>query len=376
MVIKVQSVLDTLEESGANIMIHGPAGAGKTVFCATGPGTTIIISAEAGLLSLKKYAKQFPKRFKRIKVISIGSLADLEEAYDMFSESEEQICTNVCLDSASEIAEQILYAEKQERNDPRQAYGAVQDEMGELFRKFRGLTVKGYNVVMTCKQEFIEDPDTSRMMYRAMMPGKKLPQAVPYMFDEVFALRVEHDDEDGDERYLQTGKDYKYDAKDRSGMLDMFEEPNLTAVLEKINGLEDVEATDESDDDSDEELEDIEFESEEEEDESEEEESGETDSDEDESDEDESEEEGELEEADEDSEGESDEDESEPEEEDESEEDEIDIDLDDLDMDDLHQLDQEQLLEVAEYHGIRTNEKIRKSEKKLRKYIAECLELS
>ena len=59
------------------------------------------------------------------------------------------------------------------------------------------------------------------------------------MFDEIFALRVEPDPQNPGQfvRVLQTGRDVAYDCKDRSGLLDMFELPNIANIARKIAGL-------------------------------------------------------------------------------------------------------------------------------------------
>ena len=71
------------------------------------------------------------------------------------------------------------------------------------------------------------------------MVGAKLPQAIPYLFDEVFALRVDKNDEGETTRWLQTEKDWQYEAKDRSGVLDQFEVSDLTHIFLKVrDGLD------------------------------------------------------------------------------------------------------------------------------------------
>ena len=57
---------------------------------------------------------------------------------------------------------------------------------------------------------------------------------VAYLFDEVFALRVEKDAEGNPSRWLQTGADLQYSAKDRSGALNLFEPADLGAIAMKI----------------------------------------------------------------------------------------------------------------------------------------------
>lgn len=232
MPIEFVDVDEAIEDSGLKTLVYGRAGAGKTVLCTTTGGTTTILSAENGLLSLKLLKKQYPEVFKKIKIVKISSIEDLEEAYEFFSESEEQVCDWICIDSASEIAEQILSDAKKECNDPRKAYGIMQERVSDAMRNFRDLP--GYNVLMLAKMERVVDEDTGKTMYRPMLPGKRLPQEIPFWFDEVFCLRVEEDEEGNDYRVLQTGADYRYDAKDRSGTLDMFEKPSMKAILNKM----------------------------------------------------------------------------------------------------------------------------------------------
>ena len=78
------------------------------------------------------------------------------------------------------------------------------------------------------------DEITNRTMYWPLMPGKQLTNGIGYLFDEVFALRVETDEEGNNTRWLQTQRDAQYEAKDRSDMLDQFEPPDLTLIERKI----------------------------------------------------------------------------------------------------------------------------------------------
>jgi len=67
------------------------------------------------------------------------------------------------------------------------------------------------------------------------MPGQKLSAALPHYFDIVSAMRVfKHDDEL--QHWMQCNRDEQYEAKDRSGRLDLFETPNLASIKSKIEG--------------------------------------------------------------------------------------------------------------------------------------------
>lgn len=140
----------------------------------------------------------------------------------------------ICLDSISEIAEVVLNNAKKTVKDPRQAYGQLAEQMTDLLRAFRDLP--GRNVYFSCKQERAKDEQTGAMLYFPSMPGNALKSGVSYFFDEVMALRVEKDADGNPTRWLQTNRDFNYEAKDRSGTLDMFEPADLSTIAAKIRG--------------------------------------------------------------------------------------------------------------------------------------------
>lgn len=220
MAVKLGSTKDAAS-NGIKLLVHGPAGSGKTRLCATTGESTIIISAEAGLLSLRGFD---------IPTLEVATLDDVHEAYAYVAAHTEYAW--VCLDSISEIAEVVLNNEKKTAKDPRQAYGALAEKMTDLVRAFRDLPNR--NVYMSCKQDKVKDEQTGIMLYSPSMPGNNLKQGISYFFDEVLALRVVADAEGQTQRWLQTARDLQYEAKDRSGALDAYELPDLAAIAAKI----------------------------------------------------------------------------------------------------------------------------------------------
>lgn len=211
---------------GVKVLVYGAAGSGKTSLCATTGGSPVIISAEAGLLSL---------RHADIPVITVNSRDDVVEAYRFLAESAEAAPFDwVCLDSLSEIGEVALASLKSATKDPRQAYGALIDEMGELVRRFRDLP--GKNVYMSAKLDKVKDEATGTFYFGPSMPGSKTGAQLPYFFDEVFALKTVPDAEGAPVRVLQTSRDNQWEAKDRSGALDFYEAPSLAAIAAKVRG--------------------------------------------------------------------------------------------------------------------------------------------
>ena len=212
-----------LSRSGVKLLVYGAAGAGKTSLIRTLP-SPIVLSAEGGLLSIQD---------ADLPYIEIATMDDLRQAYSFIISEEGAGFQSVALDSISEIAEVVLNAEKKIAKDPRQAYGAMQEQMSDLIRAFRD--IPGKHVYMSAKLEKSQD-ETGRMLYAPSMPGNKVGQQLPYFFDEVLALRVEKDAEGSTQRALMCDSDGLWQAKDRSGKLAAWEAPDLGAIVEKING--------------------------------------------------------------------------------------------------------------------------------------------
>ena len=223
-VMKIQNTKE-IHLNGVKLLVYSFAGAGKTSLIQTMPNP-IILSAESGLLSLSGV---------ELPYIEIKTINDLREAYTWLTKSDEaKQFDSVALDSLSEIAEVVLTDEKQKNKDGRAAYGEMQAQMIDIMRAFRDLN--GKHVYMSAKCEKAQD-ETGRMLYAPMMPGNKLAQNIPYLLDEVLALRVEKDTEGKPQRMLLCGPDGTWTAKDRSGKLAQWEVPDLTQIINKITGV-------------------------------------------------------------------------------------------------------------------------------------------
>lgn len=213
-----------LSANGVKVLVYGQAGAGKTSLITTLPNP-IVLSAEGGLLSIQD---------ANLPYLEIGNMETLKEAYEWLLASEEaKSFESVALDSISEIAEVVLNYEKKIAKDPRQAYGAMQEQMADIIRAFRDLPNR--HVYMSAKLEKTQD-EMGRVLYAPSMPGNKTGQALPYFFDEVLALRVEKDAEGVTQRALMCDSDGLWLAKDRSGKLSPWEAPDLSEIIAKIGG--------------------------------------------------------------------------------------------------------------------------------------------
>lgn len=208
---------------GVKCLVYSEAGIGKTTLAATLP-SPVILSAESGLLSLRKF---------KIPVIEIKTVNDLQDAYNWLTTAPDAAqFQSIALDSLTEIAEQVLNNAKRQVKDPRQAYGELIEKMESVIRLFRDLP--GKHVYMSAKMEPTKDELTGIVTYGPSMPGAKLGPKLPYFFDFVFRLGVNQTQDGQKYRYLQTQPDIKFTAKDRSGALDAIEMPNLSHIINKV----------------------------------------------------------------------------------------------------------------------------------------------
>lgn len=225
---------DDIKCKYAHILIYGESGVGKTRLISTAP-KPIVLSAEGGLLSLKRY---------NIPYIEIKSDDDLKQAYKYLSVKNDDYET-VVLDSLTEIGEVIFQSEKKKllddakrkgaKVDQRMAYVTMKERIEGLVRVFKMLP---YHIYMIAHSELSETDGGDRLFYPAL-PGSKAKQKMPHFYDEVFAMKcVDGTDSDGKKvksRYLITANTGNYIAKDRSEELNIIEEePNLTDLINRM----------------------------------------------------------------------------------------------------------------------------------------------
>ncbi len=237
--IQLSTVGQAVQKTGVKAVIFGASGVGKTVLSATAP-TPLILNAEKGLLSLKaeNLSRIFGAGHPYVAdhhTASVQSIEQIREVYNWLAAKGDQgYFKTIILDSGSEIAEVVLSAAKNKVKDPRQAYGQLQEDMISLLKLFRDLPDR--HVVVLAKEEFVKDGNG---VFKKMpsMPGNKLGNALPYLFDEVFHLSVMVAQDGKRHRILQTQPSMDCDAKDRSGCLAPVEYADLTYILNKILGV-------------------------------------------------------------------------------------------------------------------------------------------
>lgn len=216
----------TSRESAKNIkvLVYSQSGIGKTTLIATCP-KPVIISSEKKLVSIS--GDEYPE----FPVLEVSSRKDTKKAIKWIKKRRKEF-ESICVDSGSDIAEKFHKGYIKEGMIKRDQYGTLAEEMGEFLADLLEITDLNIYVIAKAKRFITAEGDEK---FFPSMPGRVLPDNLPYMFDEVFALRIHKgEDEDEDYRYLQTQPTEEYEAKDSSGKLDKMEKPDLGYVFAKI----------------------------------------------------------------------------------------------------------------------------------------------
>ena len=189
-------------DSGVNILLYGHAGVGKTTSLATLPNP-LIISAEAGLLSLKD---------KDIAFSKVSTLNDVREAFAWLKSSEEaKQFESVCIDSLSELCD-IAFKDCQDRvgNEVQKLYPELRNTIASLIRNFKTLPV---HFVCTAREQTKEL--RSGRIAAPTVVGNKLADDLPHAFDLVLHDTVNSTND----RVVLTNSKCGSIAKDRTGKL-------------------------------------------------------------------------------------------------------------------------------------------------------------
>ena len=233
--MKIQNT-KTISQDKFNILVYGESGVGKTTLASTIGEPTLIISAESGLLSIAG---------SEIDVIDIstdddGNVIPKEKRIHRLGQAYNYLLTNECknkykwvfIDSLSEISQNLIEKLNSEYPDKSKSlvmYGENSKQLKSIIKMFRDLPY--YNVLMTALAVPEKNEDGKRFM-EINLVGNFAKQIAAY-FDEVFYMCIDKDKK----RILITEKTDFSQSKDRSGKLDMVEQPEINKIALKIKGL-------------------------------------------------------------------------------------------------------------------------------------------
>ena len=104
MSVTFKNPADAVTEQGIQAVAYGASSTGKTTLCATAGVPTCLISAEAGLLSIRNAPNT-------VQIVEVHSVKDVQEVLEYLKK--EGPPPWVCLDSVSELSELCLAEERQ-----------------------------------------------------------------------------------------------------------------------------------------------------------------------------------------------------------------------------------------------------------------------
>ena len=249
------------ERGGVKALILGPYGIGKTSLLRTlNPATTLFVDGEAGDLAVQDVPADTmrPETWPECRHLAafiggpnaaypdeasygaahyaaavelFGDPKALDKYETIFVDSITKI-SRLCLQWAQQQPEAL--SEKSGKPDLRGAYGLLGREMLAWVTQLQHVRAK--NVIFTCAMEQTKD-DFGRLNWEPHLEGAKTGRELPGIVDEVISLVLLDDGEGGQYRGFVTQKDNPFGlpAKDRSGRLDLIEEPHLAKLIAKAS---------------------------------------------------------------------------------------------------------------------------------------------
>lgn len=227
-----------LSQNRLKILIYGQAGVGKTSLAATLKEKVLVISAEAGLLSLAGHdidsidvtaddnGEPIPKEKRAKRLGEVFGYVCSDEAKKKYQW--------LFLDSLTEISQNMLEALAEVYTDPKDTikmWGDYNKKARSLIKSFRDLPY--YNVIMTALETIDKDENNRRYLRPEMQGG--VGKQLTGFFDEVLHMYIDDTTEKPQRAILCQPKE-NIQAKDRSGRLSVLEKPDLQAIADKIRG--------------------------------------------------------------------------------------------------------------------------------------------
>lgn len=211
------------KKNGVKAIVYGLPGAGKTPVVKTAP-RPVILAVEPGMMSMRDA--------HNIPAYEAYSFEKIDEFFKWwFGSSEVSAFDTLAIDSLSQMAEIALDHFKARNKDGRKAYGEMSDwVMGHVNKLFY---MPQKHMYLICKQAKIDSG--SGNYFLPYFPGNDLDVKIPHLFDEILRLdnAVRIPGLLKEVTAFQTKESFNYKARDRSGKLDEFEQPDLTNLFNK-----------------------------------------------------------------------------------------------------------------------------------------------
>lgn len=209
------------QRNGVKSIVYGPAGSGKTPIVNTAP-RPLLLACEPGLLSM---------RGSQVPTYQAFEAKLIDEFFDWFFGSNEiKQFDTFALDSASHMCEVYLIRAEKENKHGLAAYGQMAKDVLKQLNRLYFMPEKHMYII--AKQEIVSVNGVE--LRRPYYPGKQLPVDMPHKFDQILHLDIHNVPSVGQVSSFQCRPTIDTLARDRTGQLAEFEQPNFNMIIKKV----------------------------------------------------------------------------------------------------------------------------------------------
>jgi len=249
------------EKKGHKIVVCGSSGVGKTTLARMlNPATTLFMDLEAGDTAIEGHPIDVvrPRTWVECRDLACflgganpslsedqpygqshydyvaqmyGDSSDVWQKYDTLFVDSITVAGRLCFQWCLQQPE--ARSERSGKVDTRAVYGMHGREMMSWLTHIQHIRAK--NVIFVGILDEVTD-DYGRKQYNMQIEGAKTGRELPGIVDEVITMAVLSGDHGQYRAFVcQPLNEWGYPAKDRSGRLDVLEEPHLGKLIEKMN---------------------------------------------------------------------------------------------------------------------------------------------
>ena len=221
--------------------VYGLPGVGKTIFASTSQKhRTFVIDIDDGVNSADAFLTSNKLSKDLCTIYTITSTQEFTGAMNYLSANMDKFDI-VVIDSATElqrlIIQEVCNMSKHQTPDQRD-WGIIRSLMENIILNFRHMSK---HFVMVCHEINKLDPDMNRDVYRPSFDGRTAFEYAKHLsWIARYVISMKSEKQPSGEttqtimRALDFGPTPYAHYKDRSGMMQRYEYPNLDAILEKM----------------------------------------------------------------------------------------------------------------------------------------------